>query len=128
MGNKNFNLKNEFEKSFIENEIKDSSRLKQKNFSGDNYIGELKRDKKHGFGLLEKKDGTKYKGYFFDDKFDGEGKILYKDNSVYIGFWKEGKLHGEGILYYKDKKINLNYINGKRVDTSLVNQITPNFN
>lgn len=40
--------------------------------NGDKYIGEMRNNKKHGYGELIRKDGSSLKGYFVDDQFFGE--------------------------------------------------------
>lgn len=40
--------------------------------SGDRYIGAWHNNKKHGYGELVRKDGTRLKGYFVEDQFVGE--------------------------------------------------------
>jgi len=40
--------------------------------SGDRYIGAWRNNKKHGYGELVRRDGTRLKGYFVDDQFVGE--------------------------------------------------------
>lgn len=40
--------------------------------SGDRYTGAWQNNKKHGYGELVRKDGTRLKGYFVEDQFVGE--------------------------------------------------------
>ncbi|XP_078345855.1 uncharacterized protein LOC144631322 [Oculina patagonica] len=40
--------------------------------NGDRYIGAWHNNKKHGYGELIRKDGTRLKGYFVEDHFVGE--------------------------------------------------------
>ncbi|XP_068762013.1 uncharacterized protein [Montipora capricornis] len=52
----------------------------------DKYTGEMKNDKKHGYGELVLKDGTRLKGYFVEDQFVGEnpGAICTEPSGVGI--------------------------------------------
>ncbi|KAK3700892.1 hypothetical protein QZH41_012697 [Actinostola sp. cb2023] len=40
--------------------------------NGDFYVGEWRRGKRHGYGSLEMKDGTRHVGFFYDDEYVGE--------------------------------------------------------
>ncbi|XP_048585457.1 uncharacterized protein LOC116614307 [Nematostella vectensis] len=40
--------------------------------NGDFYVGEWRRGKRHGYGNLEKADGTRFVGFFYDDEFVGD--------------------------------------------------------
>lgn len=92
------------------------------------YIGEWKRDKKHGAGIitfegedtLEAKwhngivtsdpvvftlssQSSKYKGSLLCCQLSGQGTMEYKADTVtYTGAWKQGNRHGYGVLVFKD--------------------------
>ncbi|KXJ14607.1 hypothetical protein AC249_AIPGENE4817 [Exaiptasia diaphana] len=40
--------------------------------NGDFYVGEWRRGKRHGYGSLEKRDGTRLVGFFYEDDYVGE--------------------------------------------------------
>jgi|TARA_Y100000294_G_scaffold80020_1_gene75137 hypothetical protein len=46
--------------------ITQKKNIKYKN--GDEYSGQIKNDKKHGYGIYKLNDGSKYKGQFLNDK------------------------------------------------------------
>ena len=46
-----------------------------------NYIGEFKKDKKHGYGKMSYGDGASYTGAWFDDKRNGDGHMIWPDQS-----------------------------------------------
>tara|TARA_X000000368_G_scaffold20488_1_gene16037 strand:- start:419 stop:1045 length:627 start_codon:yes stop_codon:yes gene_type:complete len=60
-----------------------------------NYIGELKNQKKHGYGTLIFKNGEKYTGEWKDDSFSGRGSF-YSNNFQYIGEWQNFQKIGFG--------------------------------
>ena len=103
------------------------------------YEGELKNDKKEGFGkcnfndkilyigewsnnlingkgkLLNKNKNIIYEGEFVNGKFEGNGKYFYKNGEKYIGQFSENKRNGKGIMYYSNGKIQYegNFVNDK---------------
>lgn len=62
------------------------------------YNGEQLYNKKHGFGVLSWKDGTKYIGYFNQDFASGVGKQIQKTGDIFFGQWILDKANGIG--YY----------------------------
>ena len=89
--------------------------------NGDEYLGQLKEEKKEGFGVYkyisDKNDGQDiYIGHFSNDVINGEGIYIniiqseIKDNSLllitcncHIGLFKDGKFI-KGKTYMKDKE------------------------
>lgn len=49
-------------------------RIEKKNYT---YRGEIIRDKPHGWGQKQHKNGDVYKGYFKNGKEQGEGELRY---------------------------------------------------
>lgn len=67
------------------------------------YIGEVKYDLKHGFGIYELIDGSSYEGYFSGDVPNGEGKLVNKQEGVtYKGTFFLNKRHGKGRLEWEN--------------------------
>lgn len=61
----------------------------------ENYQGEFKNDKKHGYGLEYNDQGiVEYLGEFKYDVKDGLGSMKYEDNAFYIGEWRTGEHNG----------------------------------
>lgn len=60
------------------------------------YEGEWKEDKKHGFGTLEWKNGSKFQGFFKEDQRTGHGQMTWINGDFYDGMWLNGKMHGKG--------------------------------
>lgn len=53
------------------------------------YIGNLKDDKREGYGKCEYTDGSKYEGEWRDDEREGEGKYYDKDGMlIQEGIWE----------------------------------------
>ncbi len=69
---------------------------------GSTYDGELKNNKRHGYGVWTRPDGTRYAGLWEMNKPHGEGTLFMADGTVYSGMWKMGKRHGQGTLTYPD--------------------------
>ena len=71
--------------------------------NGNKYIGELKDNKKYGYGILYYCNDEKYiryEGFWKDDKKFSNGTMFYKNGSIYIGHWNNDLKEGEGIIYY----------------------------
>lgn len=85
------------------------------------YVGEWKRDKRHGKGTMfsngakfigvykhDKKfegefidiDGTVYEGRFKNNQFHGEGKITFSSGKSIVGTFHNGELPERGKIYY----------------------------
>ena len=74
--------------------------------NGDKYEGFWKNNKKEGKGIYYyTHKGEMYKGNFFNDYPNGKGVYFYKNGDKYEGMFKDGQEHGEGII---------NYVNGTR--------------
>ncbi|PRP86550.1 hypothetical protein PROFUN_05188 [Planoprotostelium fungivorum] len=64
---------------------------------GDNqYSGDWKDDKMHGFGTFRYQSGAIYEGEWTDNKYEGKGKYKFPDGSSYEGAFRENKMHGFG--------------------------------
>ena len=92
-----------------EGEIKDNKRDGYGKLILENgiyYIGQWKNDMKHGKGTLYKKDDSLiYEGDFENDKYNGFGESIEENGNIYIGQWKDGLKHGLGKLYNKKNNI-----------------------
>ena len=67
--------------------------------SGNQYKGDWKNNRQHGFGVALYPRGDKYVGYWKNGKMDGEGIFTLKDGSVLEGVWKENKfLYAKKII------------------------------
>ena len=127
----------ELEESYEEKEKKEKeysishrNLVKVESFKiGEQYIGEMKDNKREGQGTCIYKNGDKYEGFwknnkkegkgiyyyihkgevyrgnFFNDYPNGKGIYTYKNGDKYEGMFKDGKEHGEGVI---------NYVNGTR--------------
>lgn len=60
------------------------------------YEGEFKEGKQHGRGKYVSKDGSTYEGQFVEGLMQGRGKMTYPNKTVYDGEWKDGYKHGQG--------------------------------
>ncbi|XP_022241833.1 junctophilin-1-like [Limulus polyphemus] len=63
------------------------------------YMGELKNDKRCGFGIAERSDGIKYEGEWYNNKKYGYGVTTFKD-----GTKEEGKYKNNVLLTTGKKK------------------------
>lgn len=59
---------------FEKNQMNKEGRIEKKNYT---YQGEIIRDKPHGWGQKQHKNGDVYKGYFKNGKEQGEGELRY---------------------------------------------------
>ena len=60
-------------------------------FGSSNYVGEVKKGKAHGKGILNFTDGSIYEGSFKKNKIHGKGKFTDSNGNVYEGKFKYGK-------------------------------------
>jgi hypothetical protein len=104
--------------------------------SGDQYVGEFKKGKRHGRGTYTFKNGRidigefkddslnghgsitfssgdRYVGYLRDDVFNGQGAYTFKDGRIDVGEFKDGKLNGDGSITYANGD---RYVGGLRDD------------
>ena len=58
---------------------------------GSEYVGELRKGKKNGYGEYYYASGTIYRGTWSDDLPDGLGAAFYADGKVWSGQWSKGK-------------------------------------
>jgi hypothetical protein len=71
--------------------------------NGDKYFGEIKDNKRHGYGIciyLNHENYNRYEGFWKNNQKYSKGTMLYKDGSTYIGQWKNDLREGEGTIYY----------------------------
>jgi len=67
--------------------------------NGDEYIGNLLNNYKHGHGTLKyASTGAIYIGEFKDDKRSGNGRTVTMDSAIYEGKYLDDKKHGYGVL------------------------------
>ena len=66
--------------------------------NGDNYVGEFKDGRPHGFGKVNFLNGDKYIGDWKDSKPNGLGTMTYAGGDKYIGEWRNSKRHGQGVF------------------------------
>jgi hypothetical protein len=79
-----------------------------KTYSDGEYKGELKDDKREGYGIFTWKDGGKYEGEWENDVENEYGVYIDKNGEKYEGQFKDNQKHGYGILYDKNgKKIKM---------------------
>ena len=86
----------------------------------DIYIGDMKENKKDGYGTMRYKNGDKYEGYWKNDKREGKGK-LYFYKGYYDCNWENDLQNGIGKIYYNNNKIlEINFKNGKREGKGII--------
>ena len=73
---------------------------KHTKFDDDNqYEGDFKNKKRHGYGKLTFGDGSIYIGEFKDDKMCGYGRFKRKDGNHFVGEFKNGIII-RGTIFY----------------------------
>ncbi|KAL4480288.1 hypothetical protein ABPG74_020804 [Tetrahymena malaccensis] len=70
--------------------------------NGSWYRGQLKKDQKHGKGIIDFNDGMSYEGEFKNDKFNGEGQLKYSNGDYYQGGFKDNLFDGKGYIQYSN--------------------------
>ena len=66
------------------------------------YVGEIKKGKPNGRGMLKYSNGSKYVGEFQEGKYQGQGMLTCCDGTTYEGEWVDNYMHGEGKLISYD--------------------------
>ena len=64
------------------------------------YIGQWRKDAKHGKGRFEREVGGEYIGDFAHDRMNGKGTYNLPDGTVYRGEFKNDMMHGYGEMFY----------------------------
>ncbi len=79
----------------------------------DNYDGDLKYNKREGYGSMEwansniymsYRSGQRYVGDWHNNMRHGVGTHFYSSRVKYVGKWENDMRHGEGVLYFADGK------------------------
>ena len=119
MSKHNSNLKSLTEpKKRVQSKMAEIKRL---NFTevqpGCKYQGEMKSNKRHGFGKNIWEIGDVYEGQWEDDQQSGWGKNSWIDGSEFFGFYVNGVKQGLGDYLWEDKtqytgEWNLNKMHG----------------
>ena len=66
------------------------------------YVGEIKKGKPNGRGVLKYSNGSKYVGEFQEGKYQGQGMLTCCDGTTYEGGWENNHMHGRGKLISYD--------------------------
>ena len=66
------------------------------------YEGTFEHNKKSGFGVLWREDGSTYAGQFIDDKPNGKGVLYYQNDSRFEGTFVNGYPNDKGYLISGD--------------------------
>ena len=66
------------------------------------YVGEIKKGKPNGRGVLKYYNGSKYVGEFQEGKCQGQGMLTCCDGTTYEGEWEDNHMHGRGKLVSYD--------------------------
>nr|XP_025736714.1 MORN repeat-containing protein 4 isoform X1 [Callorhinus ursinus] len=84
--------------------------------SGEEYRGEWKEGRRHGFGQLLFADGGIYLGHFENGLFNGFGVLTFSDGSRYEGEFAQGKFNGVGVFIRHDNMTFEGEFKNGRVD------------
>jgi len=66
------------------------------------YEGTFEHNKKSGFGVLWREDGSTYVGQFIDDQLNGKGVLYYQNDSRFEGTFVNGNPNDKGYLISGD--------------------------
>lgn len=70
--------------------------------SGAKYVGNYKKGKIHGKGILYFSNGNKYTGDWVNHYRQGKGVLVYHDGGQYKGDFQQSKFNGKGTFTYKN--------------------------
>ena len=68
--------------------------------NGDVFDGCLSNGLRHGFGVFRFANGDVYIGNWKKDKMDGTGIMSWATSDVFDGCWSNGLIHGSGVYRY----------------------------
>ena len=82
------------------------------------YEGTFEHNKKSGFGVLWREDGSTYAGQFIDDQPNGKGVLYYQNDSRFEGTFVNGFPNDKGYLISGDNltKQEIVYNNGNIIE------------
>eukprot|EP01016_Furgasonia_blochmanni_P003201 TRINITY_DN11255_c0_g1_i5.p1 TRINITY_DN11255_c0_g1~~TRINITY_DN11255_c0_g1_i5.p1 ORF type:complete len:621 (-),score=70.11 TRINITY_DN11255_c0_g1_i5:256-2076(-) len=74
----------------------------------DTYIGQFENDQPHGYGIMNRHDGSCYKGQWYKGKRQGKGELKTETGRVYIGLFNEDEVVGPNMerIYNETAKKN----------------------
>ncbi|CDW84351.1 phosphatidylinositol-4-phosphate 5- [Stylonychia lemnae] len=90
--------------NFERDKIKDSCQVQIKYLSGDIYIGQIKNEKRQGYGLYLYVNGDEYHGNWGKNLKQGKGKIIFQKGGEFAGTFENDDLN-KG--YFKDHLRNV---------------------
>ena len=73
-------------------------------YSGAEYVGDMRDGWYHGKGEYTYPNGVKYKGMFHKGQFHGEGILIYQNGGQYKGIWDQGKKVSGDYFFFDDLK------------------------
>ena len=77
---------------------------KEKRFAnGDYYVGEWKKGKPNGHGIMTYADKSEYDGNWSRGVREGEGRIEYSNGIIYSGIWSNDTIVGDGYVKIAEK-------------------------
>ena len=77
---------------------------KEKRFAnGDYYVGEWKKGKPNGHGIMTYADKSEYDGNWSRGVREGEGRIEYSNGIIYSGIWYNDTIVGDGYVKIDEK-------------------------
>ena len=71
--------------------------------SGAKYIGEFRKGKIQGQGILYFSNGNKYSGEWVNHYRQGKGQLVFSDGATYKGLFHKSKFSGKGTMVFKNK-------------------------
>ena len=94
--------------------------------NGDKYYGEIKKDKKHGFGTYTWKDGSVYFGNWENDKKHGKGTFLDASGEELSAVWSKGKFKSQ-TYRIANENIDLKYLQNHLNLKKFISYLNKNF-
>ena len=77
-------------------------KVKNYDFEGGIYTGEIKAGTPHGWGKLSWPDGEIYTGHFIEGEAYGQGTLTSADGKVETGGWEKGEFVGNTAIEYEE--------------------------
>jgi hypothetical protein len=70
--------------------------------NGARYVGPLKDNQRHGYGIWKCSCGSEYHGYCKNGAEDGDGVWIFRNGNQYAGKWEAEWENGFGVLSFCD--------------------------
>jgi len=85
---------------------------------GNEYAGNFKDGKRHGYGIAKYRNGEVYNGQWRRGNRHGQGVLHLANGEIFDGVWLVNKKNGLGVYYWTDGEVDISwYQDNNRVES-----------